>query len=447
MACTASKTPLLRTVAARGFAAQASASPRAAPSKSSEVQVTTLPNKLVVASVDGNLPLSRVSVVFRAGSRNESYDNLGVTHVLRATAGQTNKKSTSFGVTRNIQRVGGSLTATTDRELVSYNVELTRNNLDTGLKFLQDASTQQVFKPWEVDSVVSRIQGDLARVTQPVRAVDLLHRAAFRTELGNSVFCAKHHVGRIGSETLQHYVASNFTSDRAAVVGVGIDHHLLVAYAKNLYLEPGTSSTVASKYHGLGELRVDKAGELATVAVATQGASLSNQKEALAFAVLQQVAGTGAAAKRGGNNGALGKIVSSALSNPFGFTALNVSYTDNGLFGFVLTANAREVGKAVDAAVKALKSGSVSSADVIRGKEQLKAAVLGELDTSAGLAEDIVQQAALSGKVQSSSELVAAIDALTVADVNAAAKKVASGKWSVGAVGNLANVPYVSDLN
>lgn len=48
---------------ARGFATQAK--PKVATAKRSEVQVTTLPNKLVVASVDGNIPLSRVSVVFR----------------------------------------------------------------------------------------------------------------------------------------------------------------------------------------------------------------------------------------------------------------------------------------------------------------------------------------------------------------------------------------------
>lgn len=283
-------------------------------------------------------------LIFRAGSRNETYDNLGLTHVLRAAAGNSNRRSTAFGVTRHIQAVGGSVSATSDRETVAYNVELTRNNLETGLKFLQDVSVEQVFKPWEVKAGDRRVREDLARVAPDVRAVDLLHRAAYRTQLGNSIFCAKHHVGKISSECLQHYVATNFKANRGAVVGVGIDHQLLVGYAKNLPLDEGAADGAASKFVG-GELRVDKAGPLVSVAIGTQGAALSNQKEALAFAVLQHAAGTGPSAKRGAANGALGKVVSSALTSPFVFSALNASYTDSGLFGFVLTGNGRELGK------------------------------------------------------------------------------------------------------
>lgn len=75
--------------------------------------------------------------------------------------------------------------------------------------------------------------------------------------------------------------------------------------------------------------------------------------------------------------------------------------------------------QAVDATVKALKSGSVSSADLARGKEQLKLALLEAIETSAGLVANIGQQALLTGTVQNPAEIAAAIDALTSADVNA----------------------------
>jgi ubiquinol-cytochrome c reductase core subunit 2 len=444
MACTAHKTPLLRTVAARGYAAQAGA--KIASKKNYEVETTTLPNKLVVASVESNSPISRVSVLFRAGSRNETYDNLGATHLLRVTAGLSTSKSSGFAITRNIQKVGGNLSISSDRETVEYNLELTRNNLDTGLKFLNDLSCHTIFKPWEISDNLYRVKEDLARVTPQIRAVDLLHRAAFRSGLGNSIFCAKHHIGKLSPETLQHYVASNYKANRAAVVGVGVDHQLLVGYAKNLGLDSGAGNENASKYFG-GDLRVDKAGDLAHVAIGTQGAGWANPKEALAFAVLQHVAGTGAATKRGNSNGALGKLVSSALGDkPFGFTALSASYSDDGLFGFVLSADGRDIGKAIEAAVKALKQGSVSNADVTRAKEQLKATYLSEYDTDSGILSDIGQQALLAGSVTSPSGVISLLDSISSSDVNAAAKKVASGKWSVGAVGYLANVPYANQL-
>lgn len=285
--------------------------------------------------------------IFSAGARNENYDNLGVSHLLRATAGLSTSNSSGFNLTRSIQQVGGNISITSDRETVEYNVELTRNNLDTGLKYLNDISCHTVFKPWEISDNLYRVKEDLARVTPQVRAVDLLHRAAYRSGLGNSIFCAKHHIGKISPETLQHFVASNYKANRAAVVGVGVDHQLLVGYAKSLQLDSGAGTGSASQYFG-GDLRVDKAGNFAHVAVGVQGAGWANPKEALAFAVLQQVAGVGAATKRGNPSGAIGKVVGAALGDkPFGFSALSASYSDDGLFGFVLSADGRDIGKVI----------------------------------------------------------------------------------------------------
>lgn len=233
-----------------------------------------------------------------------------------------------------------------DRESIAYQVQLKRDELSTGLKYLQDVATQQDFRPWEVRDIAPRISDDLARVPRAARALDLLHQAAYYRGLGNSVFCAKRNVGNISPECLQSFVANNFTSDRATVVGIGIDHNLLLAYAKSLALETGNSSPAPSKYIG-GQLRVDKSGGLATVAVATQGASLANQKEAIAFAILRNVAGTGPVVNNGSATAALEKVVAGALKNPYEFTAFNASYSDNGLFGFLLTADAREAGKVV----------------------------------------------------------------------------------------------------
>lgn len=281
---------------------------------------------------------------FRAGSRHEPYETQGITHLLRVGASLSNKNSTLFGIRVNVKATGGDLSVISDRETIAYNVELKRDELATGLKYLQDIATQHEFRPWELREITYRVKDDLARVPPVSRAADLLHQAAFYRGLGNSVFCAKRNVGNISPQELESFVANNLTGDRAVVVGVGIDHDLLVGYAKSLQLEAKTSTTTPSKYSA-GQLTVDKSGSLATVAVATQGASLANQKEALAFAVLRNVAGCGAVVPNGGPVGALEKVVHAALKNPYEFSAFNASYSDNGLFGFVLQANAHEAGK------------------------------------------------------------------------------------------------------
>ncbi len=52
--------------------------------KKEDVQITKLPNGIVVASIETNNPITRLSAVVNVGARNEDYDSLGATHVIRS---------------------------------------------------------------------------------------------------------------------------------------------------------------------------------------------------------------------------------------------------------------------------------------------------------------------------------------------------------------------------
>jgi ubiquinol-cytochrome c reductase core subunit 2 len=335
---------------------------------------------------------------------------------MRIAAGLSTKNATQFGICRNIQQSGGSLTVTADREVIAYTLEVTRDQLETALQFLENTVTGQVFKPWEIQDSIPRVKVDLANVSQQVRAIELLHQAAFRSGLGNSLFCPEHKVGKISSETLQHFFSSNFTASRSAVAGVNVDQQVLSGFAQSLNLGSGSGASNASKFYGNAEVRCEKGGRTATVAVGTAGASLASPQETLAFAILQQAAGVRPPTKRGGNVGALGKVISSAAPNS-AVTSLNASYTDNGLFGFVVSGPAKEIGAAVEAGVKALKSANLSDEDIARGKAGLKADLAFTYESESSLITALAGQGALLGSAQSLSAALAAVDAISASDV------------------------------
>ncbi len=79
--------------------------------------------------------------------------------------------------------------------------------------------------------------------------------------------------------------------------------------------------------------------------------------------------------------------------------------------------------QAIDAAVKALKQGSVSNSDVTKAKEQLRLAYLSEYDTDSGILSDIGAQAVLAGSVTSPSGVISLLDSITSTDVNAVSIK------------------------
>lgn len=68
---------------------------------------------------------------------------------------------------------------------------------------------------------------------------DLVHYAAYRKTLGNSIFAREHRIPCIGSETLHHFVNENFKGNKASVAGVGICHDNLVDFANQLDLQTG----------------------------------------------------------------------------------------------------------------------------------------------------------------------------------------------------------------
>lgn len=335
------------------------------------------------------------------------------------------------------------MSCTSDRELIAYNVEITRDQLELALKYLEAAATNQVFKPWELSDNKHRLVEDVKRIPDCVKAIELVHEALFAGGLGNSIFCPKHQIGRLSSETLQHYFASTCTTGRAAVVGVGVDHRELVGFAQSLNLESGAGPDSVTTNVGPSEIRWEKGGRNASVAIATSGASWANPQDALAYSVLQYAAGVGPVTKRGASNGALAKQIS---SDSVQAKALNAVYSDNGLFGFVVSGEARAVGKAVEAGVRALKSGSLTDEDVARGKESLKAALAFAVESEAGLVDSLGQQAALLGAAQDLRAALAAVDGVSASDVKSAARKVASSRVSIGAVGNLATVPRLNQL-
>jgi hypothetical protein len=76
---------------------------------------------------------------------------------------------------------------------------------ETGLKFLGDVASKQVFKPWELSDNIPRLKYELSTVSPFAKLMDLLHRAAYRRGLGNSLFCPNHLVGSHNSETVSKY--------------------------------------------------------------------------------------------------------------------------------------------------------------------------------------------------------------------------------------------------
>lgn len=438
MAAKAIRSPLILQ-ASRGFSAQAAPAVK----KEVSVQSAVLPNKTFIAAVDNGSPLTRVTVAFKAGSRYEPVNELGISHVLRSSAGLTTNNASSYIIARQLQQIGASITASGDREFIYYTLETSQYNLQEAVKNLVDLISNQEFRPWELSDNEPRLKFDIVSLPPQVRAVDLLHKAAYRRGLGNSLFISPKKIGKISTESLQHFSQNNLAFDKCSVtvIGSNLDGAKLIAQQLQLG-SGGSASQDVSKYFG-GDMRKEMGGDLAHVAFGLQGAA-AGSPQSLALAVAAKALGNGPVTKWGSINSVLTKAVGNI--GPFAAAGFNVTYSDSGLFGVILSVPKDEAATAAKAVARVLKSPKLTDKEITAAKNQLKMEILSEAEDSASLAEALAAQGLYFGDVKTPITLAAAIDKVQSSDVSSALSAAAQTKLSCGAAGNLSNLPYSDEL-
>jgi ubiquinol-cytochrome c reductase core subunit 2 len=443
MAMSTLKTPVMNTIAKRCYASKAAAISIKGP----DVQSKKLPNNtLIVAVPDYPTKLGRVSVTFLAGSRYEDSENVGITNLIRSSAGLTTELSSTFAILRNLGHLGANYYVTSDRETITYTIEAHKENLLNSLKYYIESISNQTFKPWELSDNSKRLEYELLSVSPELRVLDLAHKAAFRNALGNTVFLPKYNIKKLGTEHLLYYVKKNFTNSNTIISGVGVDVDTLAHISEDLNLPNGElNSGPKTKYFG-GDIRKSKPLDATYLAVVGEGVSYTDSQSA-SFAVLQYLFGKGSSVKWGVGQGLLEQsILKANTSDNFAVSAVNYNYSDSGLFGFLLAFNGKDVSKVLKSAVESLKSPKITDAEVSRAKKQLLFSLVGASESGAGILENMTNQAAVSGKVIPFQKLISAVEAVSVEDVKKAASKVASSKLSLAAYGNVNTTPYLDNL-
>ncbi|NXF83174.1 QCR2 protein, partial [Sclerurus mexicanus] len=420
--------------------------------ESEDLEITKLPNGLVIASLENFSPASRIGVFIKTGSRYETTSNLGTAHLLRLASNLTTKGASSFRITRGIEAVGGSLSVYSTREKITYTVECLRDHVDTVMEYLLNVTTASEFRPWEVADLQPQLKVDKAIAFQnpQVGVLENLHAAAYKSALANPLYCPDYRVGKITSEQLHHFVQNNFTSGRMALVGIGVKHSDLKQVAEQfLNIRSGAGASGAKAVYRGGEIREQNGDSLVHAAIVAEGAAVGSA-EANAFSVLQHVLGAGPLVKRGSHvTSKLAQGIAKATSQPFDASAFNVNYSDSGLFGIYTISQAASTGEVIKAAlnqVKAVAQGGVTDADVTMAKNQLKANYLMSVETAQGLLNEIGSESLVSGTHTSPSVVAQKIDSVATADVVNAAKKFVSGKKSMAASGDLGNTPFLDEL-
>jgi len=427
----------------RGFASQVATVPTTA---SAKPQSTQLPSGVIVHSIDTGSAVSSVGVLVKAGSRHETSDNLGVNHALRLAVGLTSAKATSFNACRSIQQAGAQVDVSSSREYTLYVSQSPRNAVGEVLEYVCGFIDGPAFKPWDIgDHVIPRLTESVKNVDKFTLANELLHQAAFRDGLGNSLYSPDYMVGLHNTTMLREFHERNYTADRMVVLGLNVDHEQAVSCGEMLTMGKGAgASAVTSQFNAGQELRYPSADQNAVLAVATSASSAANVKEAVATRLLQYVLGLGPKIKRGSDHGQLNKALSK-INGLSRVSSLNYSYSDAGLLGAMIACESRVAGQVLESVVAALRSISVTEDELAAAKKAIRIDL--EDASPVTTVETMAVNLSLGAKeVISPAQMVTMFETVSLADIQAVAKKLQAAKFSMGACGGLGELPYIDQL-
>jgi predicted Zn-dependent peptidase len=121
-------------------------------------------------------------------------------------------------------------------------------------------------------------------------------------------------------------------------------------------------------------------------------------------------------------------------------------YSDAGLFGVYFGAGEKTVGDAMAVTLDCLVNGvdTITGAEVDRAKAQLKVSLLMALESSSARADQMARHLLAYGRVVPPQEIVARIDAITVADVARVGLRILSSPPTLTTIGPDKPVPSLA---
>jgi zinc protease len=186
---------------------------------------TILSNGLTLIVAERNqLPTIHLQVMIRAGSAQDPPHLLGLANVTAEllTQGTPQRKATQ--ISREIESVGGSLSASCESDYAALNLSILKKDLPLGLSILSDILLNPLFAVEEIERKISEMKARLKRMDEEPRQVAQLafskklfgsHPYAHPTEGSSETLSS------ISQKNLRDFFKTYYRPDNVIIVMVG----------------------------------------------------------------------------------------------------------------------------------------------------------------------------------------------------------------------------------
>ena len=396
-----------------------------------------LPNGLtVVTDRMPHLRTASLGIWVGAGSRNEQAHEHGIAHLFEHMAFKGTRRRTARQIAEEIESVGGDLNASTSIENTGYYARVLGADVPLALDVLTDILTDSTFDPGELAREQGVILQEIgaANDTPDDLVFDLFQARAFPDQsIGRPILGTPQSVRSFTPDGLRTYLARNYRGPRMIVSAAGdVDHAAIVGeISRRLGSIPPTPPPppLPARYAGGLELGA-RPLEQAHLVLGLQGCSYL-RPEYFAVQVFASVLG-------GGSSSRLFQELREKRGLCYTIYSYHQPFSDAGIFAIYAGTDPGDAKELVTVSIDVLSdtAETANEAEIARAKALMKVGLLGMLESSSARADQIARQILAFGRPIPLDELVAKIDAVTVADVRAAGRMlIASGRPTFAGLG------------
>ncbi len=406
------------------------------------VKTTRLPNGMtVVTDQMPHLKTVALGVWVRTGSRAETPEQNGITHLLEHMAFKGTKTRSARGIAEEIEAVGGELNAATSIEHTNYYARILAEDLPLAVDLLADILQNSTFDPEELTREKHVILQEIgaAHDSPEDQAFDLFQATAWPDQpIGRPILGTPESVSGFSQAGLHNYLAERYRGPEMVLAAAGaVNHDELAAMAAEKFAgissEPAGNDPVA-KYVG-GEKHEEKDLMEAQVLIGFEGHPYKS-RDYYAIQILASILG-------GGMSSRLFQEIRERHGLCYAIYSFHWAFSDTGLFGVHAATSHEDLAALMPMLANELLSAanSISDKEVARSRAQIRAGLMMALESPAARAGQIARQILVHGRVLEIDEVSRKIEEVSAADISRVAHET-----FVGTVPTMSSIGPVQDI-
>jgi predicted Zn-dependent peptidase len=384
------------------------------------VEHTVLSNGMtVVTHAMPHLESAALGVWVRSGSRNETLQQHGISHLLEHMAFKGTRKRSARAIAEEIEAVGGDLNAATSVENTSYYARVLKDDVPLALDILSDILLNARFDDEELRREQHVILQEIgATLDNPEDLVfDAFQDAAFQGQsLGRTILGTAQTVEGFSTDDLRRFLRAQYQPGDMVVSAAGaVDHDKFVRQTEDAFgalskPEVAVNGHEKAAYTG-GQFIQSKDLMEAQLLMGFEGHSYQDD-EFYGTQLLASVLGGGMASR-------LFQEVRESRGLCYSIYAFHWGFSDTGLFGVHAATGQEDIPELVPVVLDELlrACNDISEDEVKRARAQVRSSLLMSLESPSSRAAQIARQMLVFGRVIDLNELVAKVDAITPADL------------------------------